>query len=53
MYVNEARRDDYPSVLTCSPSPLGRPIFFSEVDAYVMHFPYNDALVVTMHISYY
>ena len=32
------------------PSPLSRPIF-SEADAYVMHFPHNDALVATMHIS--
>jgi len=32
------------------PSPLGRPIFFSKVDAYAVYFPHNDALVIIMHI---
>ena len=50
IYVNEARRD-YPSILTRPPSPLCRPIFFSEVDTYVVHFSHNVALVVTMHID--
>jgi len=41
IYVNEAQRDNYPTILTRPPSPLGMPIFFSEA----------DALVVTMHIG--
>jgi len=51
VYVNEARRDKYPAILTSSPSSLDRPIF-SEIDAYAMHFPHNGALVITMHIDY-
>ena len=51
IYVNEDQRDDYLAILTPPPSPLGRPIFFLKVDAYAMHFPHNDALIVTMHIS--
>ena len=51
IYVNEARRDNYLAILTHPPSPLGRPIFFSEEDAYVVHFPYINALVMTIHIS--
>jgi len=53
IYVNEAQRDYYPAILTRPLSPLGRPIFFSEEDAYVIHFSHNDALVVTIHIGYY
>jgi len=52
IYVNKAQRDNYPTVLISPPSSPGRPIFFSETDAYTMHFSHNDALVMTMHISY-
>jgi len=51
IYVNEAQRDNYPTILTCLTSPLDRIIFFSEADTYIVHFPHNDALVVTMHIG--
>jgi len=51
IYVNEAQRDNSSAILTPPPSPLGRTIFFSKEDAYVMHFPYNDTLVVTIHIG--
>ena len=51
IYVNEAQRDNCPTMLTRSPSPLGRAIFFSKADAYVVYFPHNDALVMTMHIG--
>ena len=51
IYINEARRNDYPAILTSPPSSPGMPIFFSEIDAYAVHFPHNDALVVTIHIS--
>ena len=39
------------NVLTCPPSPLSRPVFFSEEYAYAMHFPHNDAFVIAVHIS--
>ena len=51
IYVNETRSDKYPVILTHPPSPLGKPIFFSEEDAYAVHFPHNDTLVVTIHIG--
>jgi len=53
IYVNEAQRDSYPVVLTRPPSPLGRSVFFSEEDAYTVHFRHNDALVVAIHIVCY
>ena len=53
IYVNEARRDDHPTILTSSPSSLGKPIYFSETDAYAVHFLHNDALVMAMHIGCY
>jgi len=35
-----------------SPSPLGRPVFILEENAYIVHFPHNDALVMTIYIDY-
>ena len=51
IYVNEARRDNYPAIMTRPPTSLGRPVSFSEEDAYYVHFPRNDALMVTVHIG--
>jgi len=51
IYVNEARRGGYPIILISLPSSPGRPIYFSETDAYAVRFPHQDALVVTMHIG--
>ena len=51
IYVNETRRGSYPTILTSPPSSPSKPIYFSETDAYAMHFPHNDALVVIMHIG--
>jgi len=51
IYVNEAQRDNYLVILTSPLSSSGKPIFFSETNAYIMHFLHNDALVVTMHID--
>jgi len=51
IYVNEARRDSYLAILTCPPSPLDIFVFFLKEDAYVVHFPHNDALVMTIHID--
>ena len=45
IYVNEVRRDNYPTILTSPPSSPGRPVY-----SYVVHFP-HDALIVTMHIG--
>jgi len=41
----------YLAVLTHPPSPLSRLVFFSEEDAYTVHFSHNDALVVAIHIG--
>ena len=49
IYVNEAQ-SNYPTVLTHPPSLLGRPVFFSE-DTYAVHFLYNDALIIVVHIG--
>ena len=51
IYVNEARRDNYLTIVTCPPTSLGRPVSFSEEDAYSVHFSYNDALVITVHVG--
>ena len=50
IYINEARRDNYPAIVTCPSTSPGRQSF-SEEDAYSVHFPNNDALVVTVHIG--
>jgi len=44
---------NYPTMLIGPHSFLSRPITFSEYDALIVHFPYNDALIVTMHIDSY
>ena len=44
LYVNEGRRDSHPIPV------IGGPVFFSEEDSYVVHFPHDDALIVTAHI---
>ena len=53
IYINEAWKDNYPAMLTRLPLPLGRPVFFSEEDAYAVHFPHNDTLVMAIHIGCY
>ena len=40
-----------PTVLTGQPLVPTRPIFFSDSDATFVHFPHNDALIVTMLID--
>ena len=37
--------------MTLPPASLGEPVYFSEEDLYTIHFPHNDALVVTTHIG--
>ena len=51
IYVNETRRDNYLAIVTYPPTSPGRPVFFSKEDAYFMHFPHNDALIVMVHIG--
>ena len=51
IYINETRRSKYPTVLTDPPLTPSRPNSFSDADIMVVHFPYNDALIVTMLIS--
>jgi len=51
-YVNEARRDSHPAIVTHPPTSPSGPVFFSKEDSYVVHFPHNDALVVTAHIGF-
>jgi len=50
IYVNEARRDSYPVIVTRPPTSPGRPVSFSEEDVYSVHFP-HDALIVTVHVG--
>ena len=52
IYVNETQKDNCPTIVTRSPTSPGRPVFFSEEDAYFMQFPHIDALVIMTHIGY-
>ena len=53
IYINEARRDNYPAIVNCPPTSPGRPVSFSEEDAYSysVHFSHNDALIVMVHVG--
>ena len=51
IYINEACRTNYLTVLTGPPLTPSKPIMFLETDACAVHFSYNDALIVTMHID--
>jgi len=51
IYANEALRDNYPTIMTRPPTSPGSPVSFSEEDAYFVHFPHNDALIVTVHVG--
>ena len=51
IYVNEARRYNYPTIVTHPPTSPGMPVSFSEEDSYSVHFLHNDALAVTVHIG--
>jgi len=51
IYVNEAQRNNYLTIVTRPLTSPGKPIFFSEEDANFVHFSHNDALVVTVHIG--
>ena len=50
IYVNEARKGRFLTVLTNPPTP-SRSISFSNVDAMVVRFPHNDSLIITMIID--
>jgi len=51
IYVNKARRDNYPTIVTCPPTSPDKVVSFSKEDAYFVHFPRNDALAVTVHVG--
>ena len=51
IYINEARRASYLTVLTSPPLIMSKPIMFSEANDCAVHFPHNNALTVTMHID--
>jgi len=51
IYVNKAWRDNYLTITTRHPTSPGGPVFFSEEDAYSVHFSHNGALVVTVLID--
>jgi len=51
IYINEARKSKYFTVLTDLPLTPRNPISFSDADAMVVHFPHNDALIVTTIIG--
>jgi len=53
LYVNEVRRDDYPTIMTLPFTPPDRPVFFSKEDSFPMRFLHNDALIMMVHIGYY
>ena len=51
IYIKETQRDNYLPIVILPPTSLDRPISFSEEDTYLVHFPYNDDLVMTVHIG--
>ena len=51
IHINEARKSKYPAVLTGPPLAPSKPISFSDSDASTVHFPHNDALIITMFIG--
>jgi len=50
LYVNEARRDSHPAIVTHPSTSAGGPVFSLEEDSYTVHFPCNDTLVMIAHI---
>ena len=53
MYINEARRGKYPTMLTDLPLTLSKLILFLDADVLVVHFSHNNALIGTMLIDKY
>ena len=53
IYINEARRTNYMTVMIGLPLIPSKPIMFSEADACPVHFPHKDTLIVTIHIDNY
>jgi len=51
IYINEACKANYPMVLIGPPLTRRKLIMFSKEDAYAVHFPHNDTLIVTMHLD--
>ena len=51
IYIRKARKAIYPTVLTGPPLALCKPVSFSDSDASIVHFPHNDALIITMLIG--
>ena len=51
IYINEARRSRYPTVLTDPPPTSSRPISVSDANAMAVHFPHNNTLIVIMIID--
>ena len=51
IYINEAHRTNYPTVLTGPPPTPSKPIVFLEADAHAVRYPHNDPLIITMHIG--
>jgi len=51
IYINEARRSNYPTLLIGLPPFPSRSVSFTEADACAVHFPNNDALIITMRIG--
>ena len=51
IYVNKAQRDNYLPIVTRPLTSPGRPVSFSKEEVYSVHIPYNDTLVVTIHVG--
>ena len=51
IYISEARKAIYPTMLTGLPLAPSKPVSFSDSDALTVHFPHNDALIITMLIG--
>ena len=51
IYVNQARSGPSTMTFTSPPPSPSEPITFSDEDAVGVHFPHNDALVVTVPIG--
>ena len=51
IFINEAYRSKYPTMVANPPLTLSRQISFSDKNAMAVHFSHNDSLIITMIIG--